>query len=163
MASAALDVETFEPDDGTEGEIVDFMEALRSRGMDVAEPRAHLVSRDGRESIPLPDELFRVLKTAACSLADGRAVSLASIETQMTTMEAAEFLGMSRPTLIKIVDRGDIPCTKIGRHRRIRLGDLLDYQRRRAAIRSEALDQMVDIAIEERLYDATAQSGEGIR
>ncbi len=121
------------------------------------------MSRNGRESIPLPGELFRVLKVAAQSLAEGRAVSLASIETQMTTTEAATFLGMSRPTLIKLVDRGDIPCTKIGRHRRLRLGDLVDYCRTRAEVRRAALDEMVAIAVEEGLYDSTARSAEGAR
>ena len=70
---------------------------------------------------------------------------------------------MSRATLIKIVDGGDLPCTKIGRHRRIRLGDLVDYQHRRAEVRREALDEMVAIAVDERLYEATAHSAEDIR
>lgn len=115
------------------------------------------------ETIPLPDELFRVLKYAAQNLAEGRAVSVAPIETQLTSQEAAEFLGMSRPSLIKIVDRGDIPCIKVGRHRRVRLGDLVDYQRRQAEIRRVALQEMVDIALGEELYEATSGSPEGIR
>ena len=54
-------------------------------------------------------------------------------------------------------------CTKVGRHRKVRLGDLLDYQRRRAAIRRQALAEMVDIALEHDLYEATSGSAEGIR
>lgn len=162
MSSAFLEVETFQPHEETNAEIIDFVTAMHQRGMDTPEARARLVSSTG-ETIPLPDELFRVLKYAAQNLAEGRAVSVAPIETQLTTQEAAEFLGMSRPSLIKIVDRGDIPCIKVGRHRRVRLGDLVDYQRRQAEIRRVALQEMVDIALGEELYEATSGSPEGIR
>lgn len=163
MNSAALDAETFGPEERPTGELIDFLEALRSRGLDVPEAQARLVSKDGTESIPLPDELFRVLKYAAENLAEGRAITMAPVEKQLTTQEAAEFLGMSRPSLIKIVDRGELSCSKVGRHRRLRLGDLLDYQRERAEARRRALDEMVDIALDNQLYEATEGPAEGIR
>lgn len=130
MNSAALDAETFGPEEAPTGDLVDFLEALRSRGLDVPEAQARLISRDGTQSILLPDELFKALKFVAQNLAEGRAVTVAPIEKQLTTQEAAEFLGMSRPTLIKIIERGELPCTKIGRHRKVRLGDLISYQHR---------------------------------
>lgn len=163
MNSAALDAETFGPEDQPTAELIDFVAALRSRGFDIPETRARLVSRDGAESIPLPDELFRVLKFAAENLAEGRAVTMAPLEKQLTTQEAAEFLGMSRPTLIKIIDRGDLTCSTVGRHRRVRLGDLLTYQRARAEVRRRALDDMVEIALDNKLYEATDGPAEGIR
>lgn len=163
MNSATLDAETFGPDERPTAELIDFVAALRSRGFDIPEPQARLVSKDGTESIPLPEELFRVLKYAAENLAEGRAVTVAPIEKQLTTQEAAEFLGMSRPSLIKIVDRGDLACSKVGRHRRVRLGDLLDYQRMRGEARRRALDEMVDIALDNGLYEAMGGPVEGIR
>lgn len=162
MSNAVPEVETFQPHEETNAEIIDFIAAMHQRGMDTPEARAKLVSSAG-EIIPVPDELFRVLKYAAQNLAEGRAVSVAPIETQLTTQEAAEFLGMSRPSLIKIVDRGDIPCTKVGRHRRVRLGDLVDYRRRQVGIRRVALQEMVDISLDEGLYEATSGSPEGVR
>lgn len=131
--------------------------------MDTPEATARLVSRDGSESVDLPDELFRVLRFVAQNLAEGRAVSVAPLERLMTTQEAAEFLGMSRPSLVKIVDRGDIACTKVGRHRRIRLGDLIDYRTKRAEARRAALDEMARVALENDIYEKTARSGVGIR
>lgn len=163
MNSAALDAETFGPEEFPPAEVIDFVETLRSRGLDVPEAQARLVSKDGAQSIALPDELFRVLKYAAENLAEGRAVTVAPIEKQLTTQEAAEFLGMSRPSLIRIIDRGELSCSKVGRHRRVRLGDLLDYQRGRTQTRRRALDEMVDIALDNQLYEATEGPAEGIR
>lgn len=163
MSNAALDGETFGPEDNTSAEVIDFLKALKARGLDAPEAVARLVSKDGSETIDLPDELFRVLRFVAQNLAEGRAVSVAPLERLMTTQEAAEFLGMSRPSLVKIVDRGDIACTKVGRHRRIRLGDLIDYRTKRAEARRAALDEMARVALENDIYEKTARSGVGIR
>lgn len=163
MSSAALATQTFGPQDQTSADIVDFVAALHARGLHAPTAHARLVSSDGSEALELPDEVFRALKFVAENMAEGRAVTVAPIEKQLTTQEAAEFLGMSRPTLIKFIDRGDLPCTKVGRHRKIRLGDLLDYQRRQADMRRRALDEMAEIALEHDLYEATSQSPRGVR
>ena len=157
MAPSALTVNpSFEAD------IVDFNARLQERGFMVPQGVAKLVSNTG-ESLELPDELFRVLRFAAESLAANQAVTIAPVSKLMTTQEAADFLGMSRPSLVKIVDAGQIEHIMVGRHRRIKLADLIAYQARMAQQRSEALDEMVRIAKDDDLYSATAQSGVGIR
>ena len=100
---------------------------------------------------------------AASDAAANQAVTIAPVSKLMTTQEAADFLGMSRPSLVKIVDAGQIEHSMVGRHRRIKLADLIAYQARMAQQRSEALDEMVRIAKDDDLYSATAQSGVGIR
>ena len=151
-----LNAETFEPHDaGASAKLLDFVDAAQKRGKAVATASARLVSGDG-ESIELPDELFRVLVLAAQSLSQNKAVTVAPIEQQLTTMEAAEFLGFSRPTLIKLLERGAIPFTRVGRHRRVKLADLLTYQQRQAQVRAEALTEMARIAREGNLYENTA-------
>jgi len=158
MSTSAL---TVNPTDGV-AEIVDFNEQLKLRGFEVPSGAARLVSANG-ESIELPDELFRVLRFAAERLASNQGVTIAPVSKLMTTQEAADFLGMSRPSLVKIVDSGAIAHTKVGRHRKIRLVDLLGYQARMAKQRAEALDEMVQVARNNGLYEKTAQSGVGIR
>ncbi len=159
-----LTAETFEPHDaGASAKVLDFVRAAEERGREVMKPSARLVSADGLQTIELPDELFRVLVLAAQTLAQNKALTVAPIEQQLTTMEAAEFLGVSRPTLIKLVEGGAIPFTTVGRHRRVRLADLLDYQRRLARQREDALTEMARVAREGGLYEATARSGKGIR
>lgn len=158
MSTTAL---TVNPTDEV-GEIVDFNKQLKQRGFEVPSVAARLVSATG-ESIELPDELFQVLRFAAERLAANQGVTIAPVSKLMTTQEAADFLGMSRPSLVKIVDSGAIDHTKVGRHRKIRLADLLEYQSRMAKQRAEALDEMVQVARENGLYEKTAQSGVGIR
>lgn len=161
--AAALTPETLEPQPGQEAQVIDFVSELRARGMDAPDATARLVSSNGKDSLEIPEQVFRALKFVAEQMAEGRGITLVPMGKQLTTYEAASLLGVSRPTLIKMLERDEIAYTKVGRHRRIKLRDVLDYQRRLAVIRSEALQEMADVADESRLYDETAQSGEGIR
>lgn len=85
----------------------------------------------GEEDRPLTPELAQVLLQAADQLSRGRAVFVAPCDTQLTTQEAADLLGISRPTLIKLLEHDEIPFTTVGRHRRIRLSDVQSYASRR--------------------------------
>lgn len=153
---AGLAAETFEPHDvDASAKVLDFVDAVAGRGRTLPPASARLVSADG-ESIDLPDELFRVLLLAAQSLAQNKAVTVAPIEQQLTTQEAAELVGFSRPTLIKLLERGEIPFTLVGRHRRVKLADLLAYQQNQARVRAEALTEMARIAQEGDVYESTA-------
>jgi excisionase family DNA binding protein len=81
-------------------------------------------------SRPAPDALREVLTLAAAALAEGRPVTLACHEPTLSTQEAADLLGVSRPTLVRLLDAGVIPYDRPGRHRRLRLADLLAHQQR---------------------------------
>ncbi len=61
-------------------------------------------------------------------------------------------LGVSRPHLIKLLESGELPFHKVGAHRRIRMKDLMEYQRIRDRGRREALDEMARKAQEAGLY-----------
>jgi excisionase family DNA binding protein len=117
---------------------------------------ARLVAPDGG-SVDLPPALFAVLLAVAQAMRAGRAVTVSPTSRQLTTQEAAELLGMSRPSLIRLLDLGEIPYERPGRHRRIRLDDILSYQERRRAERRAALDELTRSAREEGLYDMSAE------
>ena len=74
----------------------------------------------------------------------------------LTTQEAAELLGISRPTLVRLVEDGEIPYEQRGRHRRVMLADLLAYQASMRRERREALDRMAQEGQAAGLYEATA-------
>jgi excisionase family DNA binding protein len=78
----------------------------------------------------LPAELVEVLLHATAALAEGRPVTLSCHEPVLSTQRAADLLGVSRPTLVRLLDSGDIPYDQPRRHRRVRLADLLAYQER---------------------------------
>lgn len=87
----------------------------------------------------------------------GKAISVMPIDQRLTTQEAADFLGISRPTFIKLLDSGAIPFERPSgsRHRRIRLVDVLRYQDQRRTESRETLDTMASEAYEAGLYEAT--------
>jgi excisionase family DNA binding protein len=80
------------------------------------------------------------------ALSQGLAITVAPQHTVLTTGQAADLLGVSRPTLVRLLEAGEIPFNKPGRHRRIRLGDLLAYQQRARRARAVGLDEMVRVS-----------------
>lgn len=101
----------------------------------------------------MPDELYDVLRDVIGALAKGMAITVAPTNTTLTTGEAAQLLGVSRPTLVRFLEAGAIPYEQPGRHRKIKLGDLLAYRDRARRSRAAGLDEMVREAEDAGLYD----------
>ena len=102
---------------------------------------ASLRSPDG-EQLEIPDSIYKVLVAAVGAMAQGNAVSIVPVHHELTTQQAAELLGVSRPHLVKLVDAGEIPHHKTGSHRRIYFEDLMRYRDVRDAERSAALREL---------------------
>ena len=83
----------------------------------------------------------------------GNGVSVIPLHAELTTVEAAELLNVSRPFLIKQLDRGALAHHMVGTHRRLRLVDVLAYRDQVDATANEALDAMTAEAEELGLYD----------
>jgi excisionase family DNA binding protein len=103
--------------------------------------------------IRLTKSLFDVLKLAVAALMAGHAVAISPLERMLTTTEAGDILGVSRQYFTRLLDAGEIPHTFTGRHRRIKLADLLDYQHARNARRAALLDAMTADAAATGEYD----------
>lgn len=85
--------------------------------------------------LDLPVPVLRLLVRVLDELADGHTVEVRALtepDEQITTSRAARLLGMSRPTLIGLLDREEIPYRRVGTHRRIPLGQVLAYRERMA-------------------------------
>lgn len=121
-----------------------------------AEPAA-LLGPDG-EQVPLPIEVYGILVKVVEAMRAGKAITLAPLDQRLTTQQAADLLGISRPTLVKLLDGNEIPYEQPsgGRHRRLRLSDVLDYRERRRAERRSRLAEMTRQAAEDGLYEASA-------
>jgi excisionase family DNA binding protein len=98
----------------------------------------------GQEPIPLSPHMRRVLAAAAAAFAEGRGIVFGADEVWLTTQEAADRLGVSRPTLVKILEAGEIPFERPGGHRRIRLSALAAYGSAERDRRRAVLDRMAD-------------------
>jgi len=151
--TAAADTTTYFPE-GHEAEIVDFMQALADRGIVVPTAKAALVGQDNTR-IELPDQLHAVLVQVAEALNQGLAVSVIPQSARLTTQQAADYLGVSRPTLVRLLERGEIPMTKPGRHRYVQLQDLVTYREAMRDRRRDILDAMTREAEDLGLYEAT--------
>ncbi len=99
-------------------------------------------------AIKLSASAFRVLVEALNAMAEGNAVMLVPIEADVTTQQAAELLSVSRPYLVTLLESGAIPFRTVGRYRRIKYQDILDYQAKRVHRRKETMDELVSQAQE---------------
>nr|WP_294512343.1 helix-turn-helix domain-containing protein [uncultured Rhodopila sp.] len=100
------------------------------------------------ESFDLPPAAVRLLLDGLSQIAAGNAVSVVPVQAELTTQQAAGLLNVSRPFLISLLERGDLPFHKVGTHRRVRYGDLIAYKRREQDARHHALDELVQQAQE---------------
>ncbi len=121
-----------EPAASDRAPVADVARAVRS-----ATDGVRLQLADGT-SVPLPAALVEVLGATADGLADGHSMTVLSADVSLTPAEVAELLGLSRPFVVRLLDDGEIPSTRLprSRHRRVRLADVIEFQvgreRRRA-------------------------------
>lgn len=94
------------------------------------------------EPVDLPEELRDLLVRGVHELRRGNRVSLLSFGRLLTTQQAAELLGMSRPYLVRLLAQNELPCEMVGTHRRLRLDDVLAYRRARSEHRREILREL---------------------
>jgi excisionase family DNA binding protein len=97
-------------------------------------------------AVPLPARAVKLIHDVLQAMAQREPFSIIPHEAELTTQEAADFLNVSRPFLIGLIDRSELPHRMVGRHRRVRFSDLLDFERRSAKTRKEALAAMAEEA-----------------
>lgn len=115
--------------------------------------RAHriaLIDRDGgidsSPTLELPPKVLRFFAEMLGAMAEQKLVTLVPQKHELTTQEAAAFLNVSRPFVIKEIETGKIPHRKVGRHRRVTFTDLVKYQRVSQEGSDQALQDLTDQA-----------------
>jgi excisionase family DNA binding protein len=100
-------------------------------------------------AITLPEEVRDAFLNVAVAMSQGKGIQLVPHHMTLTTQEAADILNVSRPTLVKLLEEKRIPYDKPGRHRRIRLDAVLQYQQETRVRRKAALQEATQDSADE--------------
>jgi excisionase family DNA binding protein len=101
-----------------------------------------VVDADQEQPLELPAAAVALLTDILEAMAAGRKVSIVPEDAELTTVQAAAILNVSRPYLIKLLAEGAIPYRKVGKHRRILVDDVTAYKSRIDREREEVLDRL---------------------
>ena len=105
-----------------------------------------VIDADQEQAIELPSGAVSLLMEILQAMAAGRGITIIPENAELTTVQAAEILNVSRPFLIKLLESGELPYRKVGTHRRIRMEDVMDYKEAIDQEREEVLTQLVEEA-----------------
>lgn len=152
MATHALERKSVAPRQQNGDEAIQQLAAfLQKTRRDRGDQSPYLVSPTG-ERQEVPSDVFKMLVYIVDALSAGQGITVMPTNAQLTTQQAADHLGMSRPTLVKLLEGGEIPFTKVGRHRRVLFEDLINYERNAHNARLQALDDLTEEAMADGTY-----------
>ena len=120
-----------------------------------------LVSTSG-VAVEIPTPVFNLMQQSVYELLQGNSITIVPIHKELTTQEAADILNVSRQYLVELLDTQVIPHTKVGTHRRIRFGDLMNYKNDRDAKRQQGLSRMTKKSQQLGLYTKAANTPEDL-
>ncbi len=107
-----------------------------------------------KEKIKIPQRALKLLVEILKATSQGKPISIIPIATEMTTQAAAEFLGCSRPHLVKLLESGEIAYTKVGKHRRVKFEDLMKHKKEKREEREALLVDIIKGDEQLGLYDS---------
>lgn len=107
-----------------------------------------------KERIKIPLNALKLLAKILKETSQGKPISIVPIATEITTQAAAELLGCSRPFLVKLLEEGKINFTKIGKHRRIKYQDVIEYKKQLKDKQRKLLIEIMKADEQSGLYDS---------
>ncbi|MCO8273557.1 helix-turn-helix domain-containing protein [Actinoplanes sp. TRM 88003] len=105
------------------------------------------------DAVDIPPLFVDLLRQVSAILDRGDGVIVSEIARELTTSEAARMLGVSRPTLIALLDKKEIRSHKVGTHRRVALADVLAHRERRIAQQRQAYEALMSEQDDLGIYD----------
>jgi len=143
MNAAIADVVNPAPTDVDElAKVLSFLEAHEARHGTSPEPVFFLSGADEHDSVELTEQLHAILKRVVQALSHGQSISILTRDQEISTQQAAEILGLSRPTVVKLIDGGELTAHVPGAVRRkLRLADVLAYREELRARRNQFLTE----------------------
>jgi excisionase family DNA binding protein len=101
-----------------------------------------VIEAEGEQPLDLPAGAMALLIDILEAMAAGRGVTVIPENAKLTTVQAADILNVSRPFLIRLLETGAIPHRTVGKHRRIRMEDVIGYKQRVDAEREAVPDRL---------------------
>ncbi|MFI8977169.1 helix-turn-helix domain-containing protein [Nocardia asteroides] len=142
MTAPALEEKTFIPAGNHESlaPVLSFLAAHELKGsLSAPNPSYALVGVEEHDRIELPLEVHQALKQVVMAMLAGKAVTVAPHSMTLTSQQAADLLGVSRPTVIRLIEKNELPAERIGTRHRLRLDDVLEYREARRRRQYDAL------------------------
>lgn len=107
-----------------------------------------------KDKITIPLSALKLLGDVLKAMGQGKPVSIVPTATEITTQKAAEMLGCSRPHVVKLLEEGKLAYTKVGKHRRIMLEDVLLYKKQMKESQKQHIIDLMHGDEETGLYDS---------
>lgn len=97
---------------------------------------------------------MQLLTDILMAMSEGKSISIVPVATELTTQAAAEMLGCSRPHIVKLLEEGKITFTKVGKHRRIKWDDLIQYKQQMKVQQKQNLIAIMNADEKTGLYNS---------
>ncbi|HNX84998.1 MAG: helix-turn-helix domain-containing protein [Bacteroidales bacterium] len=110
------------------------------------------ISETGKR-IRIPVSVLKLLVQILKEISQGNPVTVVPEATEITTQAASEVLGCSRPHVVRLLEEGKIPYSKVGKHRRIRYDDLMSFKKKMKVSQKKKLQDLMKLDEESGLYD----------
>lgn len=121
-----------------------------SKYADVDRVKMSLKGSNGEyDELVLPGHVLQLLLDVLSEVSKGNAISLIPHHQEVSTQDAARLLNVSRPFLVSLLEKGEMPFRRVGSHRRVLLTDVLAYKEKTEALRSQILDELALLSQEE--------------
>ncbi|MBC8194249.1 MAG: excisionase family DNA-binding protein [Acidimicrobiia bacterium] len=154
-SSTLLDHRLTLPDESTAtqaGVAADLLKQFLLEHPNSSDATVRLVADTADTTVEIPGEALVLLADVLAQIANGNAVTIAPVHAELTTQQAADLLGVSRPYLVKLLEERKIPHRRVGNRRRVMLTDLVAYKRIDDAERMAVADELTAEAQRLGLY-----------
>lgn len=141
-------------------ELLNACRTPQSHRAQESEPKLRLVSAKDGASVEVDSALERHLAALLEAVKSGGTVRVLPVDNTIGTQETAEILGMSRPTVVRLIEEGRLPATVPGvNRRRLRLEDVIEF---RDQLRTEREDFLLGDADFDPALEVTPEEAVGM-